>query len=369
MRRTGHLDLEATEMAVREGMHRACGAVLERLLDADGGGHCAARVDCGAGHQAGFVGFRLKELATVLAPILVRRAYYHCPECAAGVIPKDRQLDIVGTSYSPGLRRMMGRVGAKEPFREGRCDLEELAGVRVSCKAVERVSESLGEQAEEVSRQERELALSGKVVPFSRRPAPTMYVCMDGTGVPVVPREGEGRQGKGEAERAGTREAKLGCVFDQTGLDGQGRPKRDEASTTYVAAIEAAGEFGGRIYAEAARRGAERADRVVVLGDGAPWIWGLADEHFPAATQIIDLLLGCTLSSAADFEQFCPLWIENKVIRKEEAEERRRKPPLVWRAFLRSRLWCRPCRPSGGWRCGGWRPCWRGRCRSTSGRP
>jgi len=27
----------------------------------------------------------------------------------------------------------------------------------------------------------------------------------------------------------------------------------------------------------------------VVLGDGAPWIWNLADYHFPGATQIVDL--------------------------------------------------------------------------------
>ena len=53
------------------------------------------------------------------------------------MVPKDGDLDLASTSFSPGVRRMMGRVGAKEPFQEGQRDLEELAGVAVSTKAVE----------------------------------------------------------------------------------------------------------------------------------------------------------------------------------------------------------------------------------------
>jgi hypothetical protein len=57
----------------------------------------------------------------------------------------------------------------------------------------------------------------------------------------------------------------------------------------YTGAIETAEEFGVRLYREAWQRGWSRAKRKVVLGDGAPWIWNLADEHFPGATQIVDL--------------------------------------------------------------------------------
>ena len=88
---------------------------------------------------------------------------------------------------------------------------------------------------------------------------------------------------------AKTREVKLGCVFTQTGLDEKGRPVRDQGSTTYVGAIETSEEFAGRIFAEAIRRGSRRADKTIVLGDGALWIWNLADEHFPGAIQIVDL--------------------------------------------------------------------------------
>jgi len=286
-RRLGHLDLEASELAIRSSMHQIGGVVLEQLLNADGGGSCGAHIACGQGHHAVFVDYRGKELLTVLAPIQVRRAYYHCAGCRGGVVPKDQELDIVGTSFSPGVRRMMGRVGAKEPFDEGRADLEELAGVVVKTKEVERVSEAVGEQVEKISHQERAVALSGTVVPF--KAVPKLYLAIDGTGVPMVPHETEGRPGKEGAGQAKTREAKLGCVFTQTSLDDEGRPVRDAASTTYVGAIEGAEAFGRRLYAEAVRRGVQRAEQVIVLGDGAPWIWGIAAEHFPGAIQIVDL--------------------------------------------------------------------------------
>lgn len=116
-----------------------------------------------------------------------------------------------------------------------------------------------------------------------------MYVAIDGSGVPVVRRETEGRKGKDETGQAKTREAKLGCVFTQTTVDEKGYAVRDEQSTTYVGAIETAECFGSRIYAEAVRRGITRAKKVIILGDGAKWIWGIAGEHFPGAIEIVDL--------------------------------------------------------------------------------
>src|SRR3989338_3162224 len=116
-----------------------------------------------------------------------------------------------------------------------------------------------------------------------------MYVCMDGTGVPVVKKETAGRKGKGEDGQAKTREVKLGCVFTQTGLDEKGRRVRDDESTSYTGAIETAGLFGRRIYREAMRRGMDWAKEVCVIGDGDPWIWNIADEQFYGATQIVDL--------------------------------------------------------------------------------
>jgi hypothetical protein len=111
---------------------------------------------------------------------------------------------------------------------------------------------------------------------------------MDGTGVPVVKKETVGRHGKAEGP-ARTREAKLGCVFTQTAWGKEGYAVRDPDSTTYVGAIETAEEFGRRLYLEAWKRGWSCATKKVVIGDGAEWIWNLADQHFPGAIQIVDL--------------------------------------------------------------------------------
>jgi hypothetical protein len=290
VRRCGHLDLESSETAIRSSVHRLGGSLLEKLLNAESGAYRGKQAECGQGHKAEFVGYRNKHLFTVLSPVRVQRAYYCCETCHEGWAPKDADLDIVGTSWSPGVRRMMGQVGGKEAFDDGRKDLEALAGIAITTKAVERVSEAVGEQIEKRSQKEREQIISGKVIPFvGKAEIPMLYVAIDGSGVPVVARETEGRKGKDEAGQAKTREAKLGCVFTQTTVDGEGYAVRDEGSTTYVGAIETAEDFGCRIYAEAIRRGLARSLKVIVLGDGAKWIRGIAEEHFPGAIQIVDL--------------------------------------------------------------------------------
>jgi len=275
-------------MAIRAAMHQMGGRLLAKLLNCDGGGYLGAHIDCAQGHPAVFVDYRDKAVLTVLASVEVRRAYYHCPRCETGLLPKDRELDIVGTSLSPGVRRMIGRVGGKEPFDPGREDLEALAGVVVPTKQVERVSEELGVRIESLWKQERQAILSGKLAPLLPA-APQLYIAIDGTGVPVVPRETQGRRGKDASGKAKTREAKIGCVFTQTRQDAEGYPIRDADSTSYVSAIETSEAFGPRIYAEAIRRGLRQAQKVIVLGDGAPWIWEITVEYFPFATQIVDL--------------------------------------------------------------------------------
>jgi hypothetical protein len=199
------------------------------------------------------------------------------------------ELDVENTDYSPGVRRMMALVGSSGSFAQGREQLDALAGLKVTTKAVERQAEAIGSDIAARERAEQEQALQLEL-PTVRGPhIPVLYIEMDGTGVPMVATEVKERVGKIAGERARTREAKLGCVFTQTHMDKKGRPLRDEASTTYTGAIETAEEFGKRIYREAWKRGWCRAKKKVVIGDGAEWIWNLVAEHFPDAVQIVDL--------------------------------------------------------------------------------
>jgi len=274
-------------MSLRSSMHHIGCGLLEKLVNADGGGYRGRVVTDGEGHRHEFVDYRSRKLLTVLGPLVVSRAYYYDSESGSGFCPKDRDLDIEGTSYSAGVRRLMSKVGAWRPFGLGGEDLYELADIRVEAKAIERVSQMVGNQVEAFHTAEGKAALPDDVIPMQS--IPRMYVCMDGTGVPVVKKETVGRRGKGEDGQSKTREVKLGCVFTQTGVDSSGNPVRDEGSTSYTGAIEPADVFGRRIYEEAMRRGMRRAKEVCVIGDGASWIWNIADEQFYGATQIIDL--------------------------------------------------------------------------------
>jgi len=82
---------------------------------------------------------------------------------------------------------------------------------------------------------------------------------------------------------------KIAVAFTQAATDEEGRPVRDPASSSYVATFAPAAAFGTLMAAEAQRRGASHIRQMVILGDGAAWIWNLAGQHFPQATQVVDL--------------------------------------------------------------------------------
>jgi hypothetical protein len=199
------------------------------------------------------------------------------------------QLDIDKADFSPGVRRMLAAVGSEAPFAPGRDQIQLLAGLEVTAKAVERTAESIGKDIEVRQQKDIQSAKQLHLPVVSGPPIPYMYVQMDGTQVPMVKAETEGRAGRTPGQPARTRECKLGATFTQTVVDDQGRPVRDEESTTYVGAIETAEEFGLRLYTEAYNRGWDRATIRVVMGDGSHWIWNIADQHFPGAIQIVDL--------------------------------------------------------------------------------
>ncbi len=181
---------------------------------------------CAWGGQARYAGKRAKKLVTMLGAIVVERPYDHCGHCGSGFAAREQA----------------------EIERAVQLELPAICGAEI----------------------------------------PILYIEVDGTGVPVAAAETTGRKGK-NGSPARTREVKLGCVFTQSGRDARGRPVRDEDSTTYSGAIEDTAAFGPRLFNEAWRRGWSRARRKVILGDGAAWIWNLAQQYFPGAIEIVDL--------------------------------------------------------------------------------
>jgi hypothetical protein len=184
---------------------------------------------------------------------------------------------------------MQATVGQEVPFDLGRQQMKLLADLEVTTKSVERTAEAIGADIAQGEQEEIQRAVQLDLPIMLGKSVPILYVQMDGTGIPVVKKETVGRQGKTEGQPSHTREVKLGCVFTQTAWDKKGFPIRDPDSTTYTGAIETAEEFGKRLYVEAWKRGWSRAEKKVVMGDGAEWIWNLAEQHFPGAVQIVDL--------------------------------------------------------------------------------
>ena len=282
--------IEAAEVAVRAAVTGLGRAVLEPLLAVDGG-YRGPRVRCAAGHQAGFAGYRGKTVDTVLGPVAIRRAWYHCGLCGHGFAPRDQQLGVAGQAMSPGLRKMIARAAAAVPFSAAAKLIGELAGITLTGERARRHAEADGTSAAAVIEAQAAAIATRRVVPLP--PAGTLpdllYICVDGTGVPMIAAETEGRDGKGEDGKARTREVKLCCVFTQTCRDADDRPVRDPRSSSYLVTFAPAAEFGTLMAAEARRRGAAHIRQLVILGDGAVWIWNLATRHFPEATQIVDL--------------------------------------------------------------------------------
>ncbi|MGE5131718.1 MAG: hypothetical protein ACM32E_02290 [Gemmatimonadota bacterium] len=265
-------------------------AVLEPLLAADPG-YRGPRAGCAAGHQAEFESYREKTIGTVPGPVTLRRAWYHCSACGHGFAPRDRDLGVAGDTMSPGLAKMTGRAAAALPFTATAKLVGELAGITLTSERARSRAEAGGQAAAQAIEAEA-AAITARQVIFlpQARPLPDMlYICVDGTGVPVIAAETEGRDGKGADGTARTREVKLCCVFTQTAADEKGRPVRDPRSSSYLITFEPAAHFGVLMAAEARRRGAERIRQLVFPGDGAAWIWNLATRHFPQATQIVDL--------------------------------------------------------------------------------
>ena len=245
------------------------------------------RRECGG--QARYVGRRCKSFVTALGEMELECAWYHCDACHRGLSPRDRALGFDGGSLSPAVRRMAGIAGAETSFERASTMLHELAGFKVGAKQVERYVETLGR---DIARDERE------VVEPEPSPARTLYVGLDGTGVPVRKCETVGRIDKQPDASAKTREVKLVTVWSAERRTGRActvataapcramAPSRASPAATPTAPRP---RSPARVPRELQRRGFAQAERRAVLGDGAGWNWKFADEHLPGAIQIVDL--------------------------------------------------------------------------------
>ena len=282
--------LSVLEQAMRAAMASAGAALLEAVL-AGQDGYAGPRAGCRNGHQAVYTGCRDKTVITVLGPVTLRRAWYHCAQCGHGFAPRDQQLGVAGAALSPGVAEMIALAGAEVSFARAAGLLSSLAGITVTARTIERSAEASGAAARAAAGAEAAAIRARDILPLPPpEPVPDMlYVEADGTGVPVRASETEGRPGKDDDGKAGTREVKLARLFTVSRLDDDGRPVMDPGSSTYVATFGGKNALAQLVEAEYLRRGGEHFRQVVALGDGAAWIWTMAEVLYPQATHITDI--------------------------------------------------------------------------------
>lgn len=232
---------------------------------------------CACGEPAAYLRQRPAQVATLLGPITLRRAYYYCARCRHGHAPLDRQLGYCAGSTSAGLDEALALLGATAAsFEEAAALLDRLTLVRVCPNLARAATERLGRAVQAAEQRAVAAAWDEGRVPAAVAAPPRLYLSMDGVLVHT---------------HAGWREYKLGAVYTTATSPPRERPDRLEVraqEVSFVGDVAEAAAFGRQLWCEAARRDVLAATEVVVVADGAHWIWELVAQHVPDATQIVD---------------------------------------------------------------------------------
>lgn len=266
------------------------------------------------GHRLHLVSKRPRQVLSVFGPISIQRNYYHCAhhweaekqeeheQCRSGEVPFDRLWGLTGRRSSPGVQRLVSYLSARLTHEAVAQTLERVLPLHLSARQVGAILQPVGEAFEQEEEQQMQHLLERAAKKETSEaeqqedqgePIKRLYVEMDGVMARLrrgsVPMEAQEQARKGDVYR----EVKVGAVF--VGEAGHERSELvpgvfvDRAGPKrYVARRTTAQDFASRIYALAHAAGVQRAREVVVLGDGAKWIWGIAEEQFPGAVQIID---------------------------------------------------------------------------------
>jgi hypothetical protein len=230
---------------------------------------------CGCGRKAKFMGYRPRLLVTVAGEVRVERPYYYCRRCRTGQLPWDQAIGLSDRCYTPGVKAMVSQAAARMSYQDTVAFLAELTPVRLEESAAQWIVAEVGGRVRQAQAEEAAHYLSGRAVLPDGPPVDRLYVTMDGSCAHI---DGEWH------------EVKTGVVYrPRPGPEG-----RDESGEKRYVSLQATAErFAEWLYVTALQAGVHRAKEVVVLGDGAPWIWNYAAVHYPGAIEIVDFWHAC----------------------------------------------------------------------------
>src|SRR5258708_19817852 len=155
-------DFEAWETLMLQAARQGGAGVLGSLLT-----HWQAHAPrevilCECGRRMSSRGRRGKGLLTTLGPVPFARSLYQCRQSPERRFPDDKRLDMINTTYSPGVRRLMARAGSQTQFEQAAEDLHCYAGIELEPREIERVAEEVGRQVEAwISDQQEQRLQSG----------------------------------------------------------------------------------------------------------------------------------------------------------------------------------------------------------------
>ena len=250
---TGSAD--ALEAAVQSWQRRAGGLVMQALAQEAICRREQRQTQLCCGKPMDNESRRARTVVTVVGTVRLKRRYYHCLACGKRRFPADEWLGWKG-DFSHQLQGLVAWQCSLLPYREALESLEKLAGLEPSLLAAQNMVARWG-QVELIP------------APYQERVDKELVIEIDGTKTHL---------------EDGWREVKVAACFSWD----RDHPERNPEVVTYCADWESAEQFRDTLWQEALARGVTTARSVVVIGDGAPWIWEMADHLFPYATQILD---------------------------------------------------------------------------------
>jgi hypothetical protein len=307
-------DLKAVEQTIYKGVLEIGRKVFQCRMSK--GAEKAPGKQMGAcGHEQQLVGYRSKQLLTLMGKVEFTRAYYQCHRgkeeehhqlCGQGRSPADQVWGIDQRRTTPGVQEYISYLCARLTFEEAAETFSRFLPLSISARQAQSLMEPVGKAVAEREEQglkalfeqasSKHTSREEQQELFLPQRIERLYIEMD--GIMERLRRGTVAMEVSEEKRKGDvyRELKVGAIFQAE----RGRERSElapevwvdtpkEGSMRYVARRTAKGDFDTLLYGLARQSGLEQAKEIVILGDGAAWIWKLADEHFPGAVQIVDL--------------------------------------------------------------------------------
>lgn len=283
-------DFDGIEQWLQEVGRQVFGPVVERTVAAIAAGGGKEHPPCPACHQ--FMRLvdeeRPRNLQGLVGDYTISRAYFYCDGCHRGLAPLDERLGLGAGVLSPGLERVACWFGINDSFQEGADALHETLQIKLKDEPTRRITEGIGAVAEAEAQALVARAQAGKDIFASEEvtaSSSVLLVEVDGALVHEV-------DGNWHEVKSGLA-APLGPQVQEN--EKTGRTTLAMGKPSFCAGFESAETFWYRVYVEACRRGLGTAlvTRVVVLGDGADWIWRYASVFLalPGVTvlEIVDI--------------------------------------------------------------------------------